>query len=68
VKVRAVVSYEVCYRLGRQFHFAPSVAGVRLAAITPSEYEVEVFVRQTRLHHSSPMVFQTSVDQGRIVI
>ncbi|MDI1434302.1 B12-binding domain-containing radical SAM protein [Polyangium sorediatum] len=48
MKVRIVVDYVPRYRHGHQWHFVPPVTGIHLAAITPSEHEVEVIHEQVR--------------------
>lgn len=48
MKVRIVVDYVPRYRRGHQWHFVPPVTGIHLAAITPSEHEVEVIHEQVR--------------------
>ncbi len=49
MKVRIIVSYIPRYRHGHRWHFAPPVTAIHLAALVPSEHEVEVVHEQVHL-------------------
>jgi radical SAM superfamily enzyme YgiQ (UPF0313 family) len=48
MKIRIIVNYAPRYRRGHLVDFVPPVTGIHLAALTPSEDEVEVFHEQVR--------------------
>jgi radical SAM superfamily enzyme YgiQ (UPF0313 family) len=53
MRIRIIVSYVPRYRRGHRFDFVPPVTGIHLAAITPSNWDVEVVHEQVR---SVPLV------------
>lgn len=57
MRVRIIVAYVPRYRRGHRWHFVPPVTGIHLAAITPSEHQVEVVHEQVR-----EVPFDTDVD------
>src|SRR5262245_7684095 len=48
MRIRIIVSYVPRYRRGHRFHFVPPVTGIHLAAITPSDHDVDVVHEQVR--------------------
>lgn len=48
MKVRIVVCYAPRYRRGHLVDFVPPVTGIHLAALTPTEYEIEVIHEQVQ--------------------
>ena len=48
MKIRIIVSYVPRYRRGHGFQFVPPVTAIHLAALTPSDHEIEVVHEQVR--------------------
>jgi len=48
MKIRIVVAYVPRYKRGHGVQFVPPITGIHLAALTPSEHEVEVIHQQAR--------------------
>jgi radical SAM superfamily enzyme YgiQ (UPF0313 family) len=48
MKIRIIVAYVPRYKHGHSLQFVPPITGIHLAAITPSEHQVEVLHEQAR--------------------